>query len=80
MVEKDEDDYQNEIFANLVPRAFPLKNGWPHPFFKGKALGTRLDFRNTQPRPQGFSLKKSPIFSREKPWGRGYAILGGARA
>ena len=22
---------------NLVPRAFPLKNGW------GKALGTRLD-------------------------------------
>ena len=35
---------------NLVPRAFPLKNGWggkrplfpPHPFFKGKALGTRL--------------------------------------
>ena len=24
---------------NLVPRAFPLKNGW---FFKGKALGTRL--------------------------------------
>ena len=28
---------------NLVPRAFPLKNGWAHPFFKGKALGTRLD-------------------------------------
>ena len=38
---------------NLVPRAFPLKNGWgkggrchglflPHPFFKGKALGMRL--------------------------------------
>ena len=37
---------------NLVPRAFPLKNGWggkrcqglfpPHPFFKGKTLGTRL--------------------------------------
>ena len=31
---------------NLVPRAFPFKNGWglfpPHPFFKGKALGTRL--------------------------------------
>ena len=31
---------------NLVPRAFPLKNGWGlfllHPFFKGKALGTRL--------------------------------------
>ena len=26
--------------CNLVPRAFPLKNGWPHPFFKGKALGT----------------------------------------
>ena len=25
---------------NLVPRAFPLKNG----FFKGKALGTRLGF------------------------------------
>ena len=24
------------------PRTFPLKNGWPHPFFKGKALGTRL--------------------------------------
>ena len=28
--------------CSLVPRAFPLKNGWPHPFFKGKALGTRL--------------------------------------
>ena len=28
--------------TNLVPRAFPSKNGWPHPFFKGKALGTRL--------------------------------------
>ena len=28
--------------VNLVPRAFPLKNGWGHPFFKGKALGTRL--------------------------------------
>ena len=28
--------------SNLVPRAFPLKNGWAHPFFKGKALGTRL--------------------------------------
>ena len=27
---------------NLVPRAFPLKMGGPHPFFKGKALGTRL--------------------------------------
>ena len=29
--------------TNLVPRAFPLKK-WvaPHPFFKGKALGTRL--------------------------------------
>ena len=29
------------ITVNLVPRAFPLKNGWG-PFFKGKALGTRL--------------------------------------
>ena len=38
--------------TNLVPKAFTLKNGWggkrpwhlfpPHPFFKGKALGTRL--------------------------------------
>ena len=27
------------FYFNLVPRAFPLKN---HPFFKGKALGTRL--------------------------------------
>ena len=29
---------------NLVPRAFPLKNGWGAPpiRFKGKALGTRL--------------------------------------
>ena len=26
----------------LVPRAFPSKNWWPHPFFEGKALGTRL--------------------------------------
>ena len=42
--------------SNLVPRAFPLKNGWggkrgpfpnfpPHPFFKGKALGTTLSVR-----------------------------------
>ena len=32
-------------YFNLVPRAFPLKNGWGgnHPVFKGKALGTRLD-------------------------------------
>ena len=29
------------VVSNLVPRAFPLKNG-PHPIFKGKALGTRL--------------------------------------
>ena len=28
--------------SNLVTRAFPLKNGWHHPFFEGKALGTRL--------------------------------------
>ena len=28
--------------CNLVPRAFPLKNGWGNPFFKGKALKTRL--------------------------------------
>ena len=27
--------------VNLVPSAFPSKNG-PHPFFKGKALGRRL--------------------------------------
>ena len=33
---------RNTIGINLVPRAFPLKNGWGHPFFKGKALGTRL--------------------------------------
>ena len=31
---------QNQI-PNLVSRAFPLKNGWD-PFFKGKALETRL--------------------------------------
>ena len=34
------------VRINLVPRAFPLKNGWgfsrPTHFFKGKALGTRL--------------------------------------
>ena len=35
------------IYGNLVPRAFPLKKGGmglfpPNPFFKGKALGTRL--------------------------------------
>ena len=30
------------LCCNLVPRAFPLKNGWDHPFFKGKALETRL--------------------------------------
>ena len=29
-----------KIIFNLVPRAFPLKNGWA--LFKGKALGTRL--------------------------------------
>ena len=28
--------------SNLVTRAFPLKNGWHHPFFEGKALGTTL--------------------------------------
>ena len=38
--------------TNLVPRAFPLKNGWggkrpwhlfpPHTFFKGKALGDKV--------------------------------------
>ena len=28
---------------SLVPRAFPSKNGWCHPFFKGKALVTRLE-------------------------------------
>ena len=43
------------LLDNLVPRAFPLKNGWggkrcqglfpPHPFFKGKAPGTRLVVR-----------------------------------
>ena len=29
------------------PGLFPQKNGWdpPHPFFEGKALGTRLPFR-----------------------------------
>ena len=33
---------RNTIGINLVPKAFPLKNGWGHSFFKGKALGTRL--------------------------------------
>ena len=28
---------------SLFPRALPSKNGWCHPFFKGKALGTRLE-------------------------------------
>ena len=29
---------------NLVPGLFPQKmGGAPHPFFEGKALGTRLD-------------------------------------
>ena len=37
-----------QSWTNLVPRAFPLKKGWgfsraPHPFFKVKALGTRLN-------------------------------------
>ena len=26
----------------------------------------------SQPRPQGFYLKKKPHFLREKPWGRGW--------
>ena len=30
------------LFINLVPRAFPSKNGWPLPCFERKALGTRL--------------------------------------
>ena len=31
------------LALNLVPRAFPLKNGWgAQPIFQGKALGTRL--------------------------------------
>ena len=35
-------DY-NGVYGDLVPRAFPLKIGpGAHPFFKGKALGTRL--------------------------------------
>ena len=25
--------------CNLVPRAFPLKNGWPHPFLREKPWG-----------------------------------------
>ena len=36
----------SEHCYNLVPRAFPLKTRWGgkrHPFFKGKALGTRLN-------------------------------------
>ena len=35
--------------CNLVPRAFPLKNGWA--FFKGKALGTRLTSLNIKKIP-----------------------------
>ena len=35
------------LYGNLVPRAFPSKNGWgglfpSHLFFEGKALGARL--------------------------------------
>ena len=38
---------QVPLYGNLVPRAFPSKNGWgglfpPHLFFEGKALGARL--------------------------------------
>ena len=33
--------------GNLVPMAFPLKNGYGTHFFKGKALGTTLPKRGT---------------------------------
>ena len=39
---------------HLVPRAFPQKS-WvaPHPFFEGKALGTRLSTPHPQSTPMG---------------------------
>ena len=46
---------------SLVPRAFPLKNGW----------GGNSWWGCTQPRPQGFPLQKMGGFLRERPWGRG---------
>ena len=41
------------------PRAFPSKNG-PHPFFEGKALGTRLEERKLlSPAPLSVRLEQT---------------------
>ena len=47
---------------------------------KKRKTNKDIDYNNSsqlwdpggQPRPQGLSLKKPPIFWREKPWGRGW--------
>ena len=49
-----------------VPRAFPLKNGWgpPHPFFKGKTLGTRLPSQRHIPLHPIYSSVPSRVSAR----------------
>ena len=38
---RDEDHFRSISISS--PGLFPQKMGGPHPFFEGKALGTRLD-------------------------------------
>ena len=63
---------ENELGCsiNLVPRAFPLKNGWggPHPFFKGKALGTRL-LQYFKVQMNFFNVFQSPSVLRNPDFG-----------
>ena len=58
------------VTPNLVPRAFPLKNGWapqaPHPFFKGKALGTRLRYALRDVDPRTTHCEKRETQHRER--------------
>ena len=66
---------RNRYLANLAPRAFP------HPFFKGKALGTRLVSRKPS-RPgegggggKGATPNPSAWFDKEKNlWHSGYLV------
>ena len=53
------------------PGLFPQKNGWLHPFFEGKALGTRLPgppIRLNRVNTTREDGKKG------KPWGRGWIV------
>ena len=54
-------------YRNLVPRAFPLKNGGLYPFFKGKALGTRLKIPGFSGRRYFNRLVPIPFFWNTAP-------------